>query len=190
MLRGMGAICYGICGLLIGILAGVIIAGNCVGDPSFLKIKLIEIIQLCVTILIAIFFTYIIHSLVSRNIRKSDMVFDLLNTFQTQISGLFVLGERYMRDPKQEEQSAILSSIKAASVSLGVINDLRNENVWRKILHYDSVMRAFREFKAALTDSPFGEKDREYPLATIRRFESRYKTISAHVYQAKLRLFS
>jgi len=178
------------CGMLIGIPLGVIITNQCALSSVFLEVKLIQLIQLLMTLLIAIFLTYFINMLVNRDLKKSDIVCNLIDTYQNKLSDIFILGESYFQNADYEKQREIISSLKTASILLSIIIELKMDKHNKKFINYDGLWNDFIKFKIILTNSPFGEKNPKYSLEVIYNFESKYKLISGKLYNCKLKLYS
>ena len=176
--------------VLIGITLGVLITNWPATSPIFLEMRLIQIIQLLITVLLAIFIAYFVQTLVSKSLRKREMISELISRFQSKISDVFNLGDSYIREPDREKQQRIISSLKAASMMLGVIEDIRKDKVGRGLIQYDGLKKDFLEFKEALTDSPFGEKDPIYGENAYRKFELKYTTLSHLLHKTIFMLYA
>lgn len=179
-----------ILGVLVGIPIGVIIINWGIAGSSFLEVKLIQILELLLTILIAVFVVYFINSLVNRDLKKRDILFDLINAFQDRIAEIFTLGNNYIKQPDLEKERTIKSSFKAARILLSVIKDIKKDELVEKILEDDRLVNHFLEFKISLTDSPFGEKQPAYSESDLKEFQHRYEILSGDLYRCKLKIYS
>jgi len=149
-----------------------------------------QILQLLLTILIAVFIVYFINSLVNRDLKKRDIIFDLINTFQNGITEIFTLGNSYIIQPDLEKERRIKSSFKAASILLSVIKDIKRDELMEKIFEDDRLVNHFFKFKIFLTDSPFGEKEPAYSESDVNDFQHKYGILLSYLYRCKLKIYS
>lgn len=177
-------------GVLMGIPVGVIITNWPTTSTTFFEIRLVQIIQLVLTVLLAVFIAYIVQSSVRKDLRRLEMISEVINTFQNMINEIFNLGDSYIRKPNREKQREILGALKKAGNKLSVIKDMKEHTAGRKFIKYEGhLTKDFWAFKRALTESPFGAKHPKYKPEDYRKFQSKYMLLSGRLHKTMFTLY-
>ncbi|MBN1907110.1 MAG: hypothetical protein JW927_18670 [Deltaproteobacteria bacterium] len=184
------SLCYVFCGILIGIPLGIIITNSCSVNSPFLDVKLIEIIQLILTFIIAVFITYIINSVVNRESKKVEQIYMLIDNFHSKIIEISTIGISYMNNPDDEKATNILSLIKTAGNLLSTIYGLKKHVVVKKLLDSNDLHRDYIKLKYLLTGPPFKEIDQYYSFQQKEKFERQYMLLSNKLYDYKINMYS
>ena len=157
--------------------------------PFFFDIKLIEIIQLSVTILIALTVSYFISGRIGRDLKKRDLVSDLVSRIQSSLSETLSLSYEYINKPDKEKGKKVIINFKNLSMLLGIMSDVMKSD--EKLLDYeDSLHGDFLKFKEAVTDTPFGQKKPVYSSDRIDKVQERFNVMSKRLHECKMKLYS
>lgn len=175
--------------LFLGILIGSIFPTWYYFKTSFYDVKLIEIVQIVVTILIAFFATYFISSKINNNVKKREIASELLLKFQDNLTNVLELGYEYIALPDDIKRKKIVNMFKKASMLLGIIIDVKKKN--KSLIKYEeSFYEDFLKFKDALTDTPFGQKTPKYSEERIVQLHDNYEVLLKKLYECKINLYS
>jgi len=180
----VGILCFSL-----GILFGCLLPSWCRIGPFFFDIKLIEIIQLCVTILIAITVSYFITGGIGRDLKKRDLISDLVSRIQSSLSETLGLSYEYINKPDKEREKKVIINFKNLSMLLGIMSDVRKSD--EKLLDYDESLHGdFLKFKEAVTDTPFGQRKPVYSSDRIDKVQERFNVMSKRLQECKMKLYS
>jgi len=159
-------------------------------EKYFLSVRLIEIVQLAVTLFIAFFISYIINKKINDDLKKKEIINDILTKIHDNISEIGKTGNDYMDKPSILKGKEILKIFRISSNYLGIIKDLRKEH---KIEHFENLKDSFFSLKSALTDTPFGVSPIEkvkYSEDKKNKFHESYNFVLTELYKCKLELYS
>ena len=157
--------------LLIGMYIERTIAVQGTTSPEFWDVKYIEVLQLGVGILIAVFVTYTLSNKINNNLKRREVVAGCVAGYERSLHQVYDLFCEYAARPSTELADRIIRIHRYASNNLNVMLDVLKSNNFPA----DGVNRELHEnhyfkFKAAMTDSPFGrgtEKPNETRLSEI-----------------------
>lgn len=173
-------------------LVGAIISGSMiywsVVTESFYKMRLIEVAQLAVTIVAAIFITYYVQARIKNKMKKKEVFIDYLTQLQNHLQTANAAIMDYVHSPKQEKEKKVLHAFKDLSAFLGIISEIKrsfNGSFDEKEL----VIKLFK-FKEAATDLPFKGKAPKYDDETVLRIQSAYNEFIKELYIIKLKIYS
>lgn len=175
--------------LPIGLLFGIIISNWGWLGQSFFQVRFVEILHLVVTFMIALFITYLVNTKLNYDIKKKEMLIDLLAKFQSNLTELLELGYDYINTPDKNKQGKIVSGFKKLSLSLGLILDINKSSGYFK-KDEDPFSQGFLKFKESLTDTPFGQKTPKFSEDKIKQIEESYSSLLKRLYECKLKLYS
>lgn len=179
----------GFLSFFLGTLLGCLFPSWCRGKSSFFDIKLIEIIQLCVTILIAITVSYFISGKIGRDLKKRDIIDDLILKIQTNLGETLSLGYDYINKPEKVKERKVIINFKNLSMLLGIMSDVKKLD--SKLLDYDeSFHGGFLKFKETITDTPFGQKKPTYSSDRVDKIQEKFNVLSKRLYECRIKLFS
>lgn len=174
--------------LLVGLVLGCFIPVWCNIQPNFFNVRIIEIGQLILPILIAVFVSYLISRGITYDLKYREIILEILSKLQTNLSEVLEVGYDYMRKPNSDKQKKILRQLKNISMMVGLLKELKRQK--RNIQIYDSTLSsAFLGFKIALTDSPFGETSPVYDTSREGMIQEKFDVTVKKIYEFKLRVF-
>lgn len=128
-------------------------------QQKFFEIRLFEIIQLTVTIIIATGFSYFINRKLGNNGKINELIDESLKCLKNQINEIFHLALEYMQSPNKELENKILSLLKIAGGQINLAERLKDEKSL-SALNIDSDFKLkFFSFKESITDTPFGDNN-------------------------------
>jgi len=176
--------------ILLGFLGGVLWAHWATVAPTFYQVKVTEIIQIVVTILVAVLIGYLLNKRVGNEFRRREILADLVSRLQDTINTIYELGSEYMQKPHSNQESPILRQFKTAGALVSTLLDLKqNKHIPELEALEDSFKEQFFSLKRILTDSPFGEQGKVYPANRVSQFESKHSSILLNLYEFKIGLY-
>lgn len=183
--------------LLVGLLAGGIITVSITKwsflKDDFFKIKLIEILQIITTLSIALFITFFIGTKINYDIKKKEIFVGLLERFKKDLSEVFSLINEYINIEKDDmmqtrgEEKKILVKFTELSCTLAIIVDPRYKDL---IKEQEYLLKAFIQFKAVVTDNPFGSQKTKFLKGKDSVISEKYRYLLRRVYNTTLLLYS
>jgi MFS family permease len=179
--------------IVIAFMAGLIIASliyrwNLVAD-SFYSVRLIEIVQIAATLLIAIFITYFIQSKLSHNIKKREIISELFSMFERNTTELHDMACLFLQETDEKYKYRITANFKKLGILLSIIKKTKKpkDDI---LIDSKSLLKAYFGFKEAITDKPFSkfsETDRDKLGAAV---SSAYQDLLLKVYKCRFDLYS
>jgi hypothetical protein len=155
---------------------------------SFFEIRLFEIFQILITILVAIYITYLVNTVINFEVKKRDVFDKLLTNFQENLYETIQLTYDYINKPDKKKEKKIKLTFKNLSILLGIILDIEKCN--KNLISMDaSLQEDFWRFKEYITDTPFGQKSPKYSVEKITQIQSVYSLLLNKIYKCKLMLY-
>lgn len=155
---------------------------------TFYSVKITDLIQIITLILIAFFVTRYVNIRTNEDMRRRDVILDLVSKFQRSIENIYNYGIPYFEPEKREKSSEaiILANFTCAGNFLNLIDSIKNKKKIRELNNFDcnNFKSKFFLLKKALTDSPF-KTDAAYSPTQIRAFNKEYMEILEGIYQYK-----
>lgn len=153
---------------------------------SYFELKTIDAIKLFVTIIIGFLVAYLINVKYKNFHKRIDIALDIISSFQDQIENTYENWLKYIKTPTDEDKDSVLLSIKQAGIHVASFDDLVEAKIITNKLGKSFHKEFFIPFKAALTDSPFGDDiaiygDNERANASIN-----YSTIMKGINKLKI----
>jgi hypothetical protein len=183
------AVVTGILIFVVGVLSGCILTSWGWISQLFFQVKLIEVIQLFVTILIAIIVGYFITGGIARGLKKRDVISDLISKIQNNLSVTLSLSYEYIKTPDSEKERRVLINFKNLSMLIGIATDV--SKIDNALLdHHKALHNDFLRFKEAVTDTPFGQKEPNYSSKRTDSVQEGFNAISKRLYEYKISLYS
>lgn len=174
---------------LIGIAAGTTIANWQLIIPTFFQLRFIEIVQTIIALTIALFITYYVNSRVGQNLKKREILCELLSDIEGKVNEALTLGYDYLQEPTAGRQSEINRCFKHLSIMISIIKG--TEKPGKKCLAHDATIhQKFLKFKGSLTDKPFSTKTMPTSDTLLANIQSAYSSLLKTLYEYKLTLYS
>lgn len=156
---------------------------------SFFEIRLIEIVQLSVTILLAILVSYIINSITRFQIKKKDILIELASHFQNTLNDLLEISYDYIENPDREKEGRVRRMFRNTGILLSSFKDIGQKN--NAFIDSDGTfINLFLNLKIYITDSPFGTEKPDYSEQVIDKIRLTYTLMLTKLYEYKLNLYS
>ena len=171
-----------------GTVMGCLLAMWCNVGQTFYRMRLIELVQLLMTIILAFVIGYFVTRNVGRDLKRREMLSELVSKVQNELSALFRMGNEYIEGPDKKKGKRILIMITNISMLLSVVQKaakLLGEDDSEESIHQDFIM-----FKKALTDTPFGKEKENYSEEMVNTIEERYNVLCKRLYGLRLRIYS
>lgn len=175
--------------LVIGIIFGILLTKWNIISPFFFQIKITEIAQIFVTILIAIFITFLVNKKTSNEFQQKKILKEIVDKLTDEINVIYILGIDYIENKDKGKETKIKRSLKNASATLSILLELSDEVCNSKKEFSYTIKNEFFQFKKALTDSPFGQSEKAYTSNVITLFESKSKELFSQLYKYKIILY-
>lgn len=176
---------------LIGFAIGGIVCNWGFVKLSFWDVKITEVVQIFVIIIAATIVTYFINSRLSFTLKKRELIQNIINRFQNKIIEIFIIGDDYMKNKDNSKERVIKTSFKHASITLSIIQEIKGKYKLNELKEFNkSLKHNFFDFKASLTDTPFGNPNQNYSEADFIHFQELYQKLMNRLYRCKIELYS
>lgn len=175
-------------GIAWGTVIGCLLPMWCHVGQTFYSMRLIELVQLLVTIILAFVIVYFVTRNVGRDLKRREMLSELVSKVQNELSALFRMGNEYIEEPDKKKGKRILIMIKNISMLLAIVQKgakLLAEDESEEWIYQDFIM-----FKKALTDTPFGKEKPDYSEEMVNTIEERYNVLCKGLHGLRLRIYS
>jgi hypothetical protein len=162
-------------GLVIGVLFELGIQKHYI-CTSFYEIRLYEIINTITVIIIAVFVTYFVNRKTNYEIKKKEILVNLLNDIKGTVSEIQRLNSEYISAPNVKLYSGIMLRFKELAMKIGSM-----ENVSIKGFVYSNLVDAFFRYKKATTDTPFGQKKPRYSRVILTNVDVSFRALFLYI---------
>ncbi len=173
---------------LVGFLFGGIFTNYDIVKCSFYNLKITDVIQIIVIILIAFFITRFVNLRTSSDIKRKESVLELISKFHNTIDQIYELGYSYMNDPQDTNDKNITILLRNASIYLGIIENIKQKNNVMELNKLDCgyLKEGFWSLKNDLTNSPFKETIHRYKDGSIVSFNWQYTQLCTYLYNFRI----
>lgn len=176
--------------LIIGFLTGAVYVNWCNVSHTFFNITITDLAQIGLTLIIAIFITYLINRRASKEFKRSEIVLDIIERTIDRINKIFENGIMYMRNNKINTEPDLLGDHKKLGSLISLLNDLNKKYKISGIKKdLELLKKEYFSFKRLLTDSPFGENKRKYDKSIIGKYEDQYLSLIRLLYIMKMNIY-
>lgn len=171
---------------LLGILVDNSIIHLINGNTKFYDFRLYEVVQTSVTVVLAVFISYIVSNKVNTNVKRREVVVKILDIYQERMNDIYKSGSKYFANPSKELEKQILSDVKLVGGTLSILKS--TEDIDNDI--YKKLFESYLKFKIALTNHPFAS---DYPIYDTQHYEildTRYGQHLNDIQKTKLSVFT
>jgi len=186
--------------LIIGILGIIVIVvfvvynaycNWCTVGADFYRVRLIEVIQLFATGLIAIYIAYMVGSNIQNDQKRKEVLIDLIKKYNDDLNELMDISYDYISSPAREKEGKIKISFKHANMLLGVAIKSkflvpRNKEASDCLC---SIVNLFLKLKRYVTDTPFGQNTPKYDDLQITYIQTTYNSILGKIYEYRMHIY-
>lgn len=157
--------------------------------PDFLQLKLIELLQLLIPVVIALIIASLINRKVFISHRRSEICLSLIMEFEKKIQKVNGYMYEYFEKKKRDLEQKIVALLKESSIDLNLITNVEKKK--KKIFKYDTkIMKdAFFSFKEACTGTPFEGARKKVSEDEMNEINSKYTQLLAKTLECKLAIF-
>lgn len=176
--------------LIIGFLTGAVIVNWCYISPTFFNFTITDLAQISLTLIIAIFITYLINRRTSKEFKRSEIVMDVIERISDRVNNIYDNGVVYMKDSSKNTEQELLGGYKKLGSLISILNELnKNHSISGIEKDIEGLKNSYFKFKRLLTDSPFGEKAREYEESKMNAYEDQYLLLVKLLYNMKMNMY-
>lgn len=171
---------------LLGLLIDNAIIHYVNNNPKFYDFRLYEVVQTTVTVVLAVFISYMVSNKVNTNIKRREVVVKILDLYQERMNDIYKDGSKYFASPSKELEKLILSNIKLSGGTLSILKstaDIDNDS-------YSRLLDGFLKFKAALTEQPFASSNPKYNEQHFDALDIKYGQLLNELQKTKLSVFT
>jgi hypothetical protein len=171
---------------LFGFICGGLLSNWDIIKCTFFEVKITELVQIILTLIIAIFITSFVTTRTSNKIRRRDMVLDLVSKLHNCIDKIYEIGCNFLEKPIDEDKSNILGRFRDAGNTLHIIEKIQNTKNIKELegFNVSIIKELFFQFKKELTDSPFRK---DIHVGTVISFNMLYTELSEKLYEYKIK---
>ena len=160
-------------------------------DSGFWEVRFVEVVELVLTIALAIFATYFITAKLAQQDARRHLVVSIFDQVIENLARVNDAGSAYMDaepgERKAAEERRIVNSLQQVSLSLSLLRDVYQQRDYPASWD-EKIGPAFLRYKSLLTDSPFGTKE-DYDSRTRTSINSAYFDLAGLVHRVKLRSY-
>jgi hypothetical protein len=156
---------------------------------NLFEVRLIEVIQVEVTILLALFVSYFLNTVASFSVKRREIFNSLLADFQNELRLILEYSYDYIKNPHKEKEGEIKRKFKQASISISSLYSIAREH--KDIIHLNNDFKKnYLQLKRLVTDSPFGESNPKYTEDSILKIQTTYGALLKILHTYRIRLFT
>ena len=182
-------IVYSFFSFIIGFLTcGVLLQWDTLA-ATFLDVKITELIQIAITLILGCFIAYQLTIKSSKLIKRNDVVAELFKSTQDKVVLIYNNCGSYMSTPKNSDTKDILIEFKRLSIQLSLISTIIENEKLKITPPMLDITIQYLQLKALVTGNNFGEKHVKYSERDIREFDSIYETLMNKFFLARISLY-
>ena len=179
-------VCLIFLGFIIGVWSCAVSTYWTTISPVFYSFKLTEILQLFLTLLIAVFITRYTTSTIHNEQQRKKIVCDRLDFLIALIENIYSKTGQYFKAPTQVEAAEILVLFKRSSqVMLGLLG-VKNLKVGN---HFFLIKDKLFEFKDEVTGNSFFKTKKHIDSAGLKEIDNKYQLLFEALQNSKLAIF-
>ena len=158
-------------------------------EPNFYNVSITDLVQIGVTLLVAVFITYLIKVRTDLDLKRYEIMSNAVDELRAKFDCIFEMCCHYIQSKTKEEEAKMRQEMKNASILVDIILRLRRKNGLHGERGFEETCkRGFFAFKKAITDSPFAGRGK-YTDAQISHIYSKYHELIHILYCYKLSLY-
>jgi len=177
--------------LVAGMYFGMQIANNGLWPDSFWEIKYIQVLDILISVTIAVFVVSEISKQFNYGLKQRELVAGCIDEYEKALSSAYDCFSRYAREPIKGNAQEVLRLLKAASNHLSIMIEVISSVQCSVPEHMrDKFETCFMSLKIAMTDSPFGsDKGAVKDAARLDKIDAAYCNARKGMFKAKLCLY-
>ena len=182
-------IILGVSIFLFGILFGGFITDKGWASTTFFQFRLFELMQLAVTITIALIVAFFINRKINHMIKQKDLLKDVLEKFQGDLNEVARVGYDYINGPDKIKEGKVKKGFKDLGIWLSILKDIKEKG--HAMTEYnESFFADYMNYKELITDDPFGTENPVYTSDRRERIQSQYGVLLSRIYKCKIDLYT
>lgn len=175
---------------LLGGIIGVVFSNNCYLDQFFSDVKITDIVQIIVTLIVAIYVTTIVNNQSSAYLKKREILIELLDNLNKEINAVHDNFQLYIGNKDDASARNILNHLKNYSVQYNYLRKLKSYDSLKGIDFVDdSLINNYLLYKSTITNSPFKTSNPEYSRDTLHKEGIIFQTICQTILTKKINMF-
>lgn len=176
---------------LFGFVLGGVISQWEVVRISFFQVKITDIIQIILVIVVGCFIAYKINLKFRKELRKIDIAYEYLKILQERIVSVFNMGRSYMDDPSCLDTKLILNEMRLLSCQISLVEGIVNKTKLTGVVPIIAdVVSIYIEFKGVLTGGSFGVSQPTYHIDDVTKYDTLYQRLMDKIFEAKVELYN
>lgn len=156
---------------------------------EFWDFKFIQVLDILVTITIAVFVTSIISKKLNYNLKQKELLAACISEYENTLRETYDSFSDYARHPTRDAAQKVIRLHKSASNSLSLmISVLTSIGETKNISSHEN---SYLKYKASMTDSPFGTESASIKdTARLDKIDISFCDARKNLMQQKLDLFT
>lgn len=174
---------------LFGVIIGISLSKWSILQNDFFNFTLIDILDITLTIVIALVVTYYIRTQINYNMKKREILVQLIDRFQVQLKELYTAVSRFLSDAESVNKQTIISEFKTTSIFLNSLLQIADDVKAQCDFGMDrkELENAFFHFKESVTDTPFERES--FDEERCIKIHTTYFAFDHQMVKCKLSLF-
>lgn len=174
-------------GLGVGLLLVSFCTSYLLDVNGFNDLKLSNLMDLFTSVFVVTIVGYFLTIRLGKTERKAEFQFKLVDQLETRINDIHELALDYFDKPQKQKEKDLKRMLTGASKSLGKLLKVCEKE---PILHADQSLKvAFFDYKAAITESPFGKSRPSFDSDRIDRYGRDHHVLFMKIVDCKTNLF-
>lgn len=130
---------------------------------TFYQVKITDILQIFVTLVVGCFIALQISIKSSKTIKRNEIIFDYFNKMQEKITLIYNTADSYMRKPNKADADAVQNELKNLSVHIYLLEKIIKKNNCDNIGKLaGDIKKQYFKFKKIITGNDFKDFSTEY----------------------------
>lgn len=182
-------IAYSIFSFIVGFLVcGIVLQWEVIAN-TFLNVKITELFQIAITLIVGCFIAYQLSVKSSKLIKRSEIFLEFFNTLQDKVVSIYSNGRGYMSNPNSSGAMLIVSELKNLSIQISLLEKMiANKKLDIGLLMKDIKIN-YLELKSIVTGNNFYNECAKYTEKEMMDFDNTYEKIMNNIFESKITLY-
>lgn len=156
---------------------------------TFWAVKITDVLQIVVTIVIGCIIAYQISVKSNKTIKRSDVFLEFFNKVQENVISIYNDSGCYMQKPDKNAAKTVIKDLRNLSIQISLLERLLGNN-YKNVRHLViTIKNNYFELKATITGNHFNDTRAKYSEEEKRDLDKVYEKIMNNIYDAKISIY-
>jgi hypothetical protein len=182
-------IAYSIFSFMVGILVcGIVLRWDVIAD-TFLNVRITELFQIAITLIIGCFIAYQLSVKSSKLIKRSEIFLDFFNIMQDKVISIYSNGRKYMSKPNSSAAKLIVGELRNLSIQITLLERMIANKKLDIEISIEDIKINYLMLKSIVTGNDFYNQFAKYTDKEMMDFDNTYEKIMNNIFEAKIALY-